>query len=253
MAGNALDRTKAKRCIDEAENGLEIVCSRLVDVSTNVRELNNSYAGKNADSIISKVYKDYQALITECMQSFGGSIQHIFIDYHKGLVGLINQGADGDEINPTISAHSKVGELSGVLLGTDQPGIKDYAVTKSKVEALQVSVDKFVAATDDIIASYQSLWWLGDDAGNDAIKGKAHVAAEKVRELIEQYATKFKQINTAFKDTIDENEAQQNLSADELETRANELYKILQSINFNTISADQDALSLISSSWRQYI
>lgn len=251
MAGNALDRTKAKKNIIQAENGLEEVCTKLLEVSKNVRELNESFTGKNQDSKITKVYSSYQTLITYCMTSFGGSIKHIFIDYHKGMVGLINQGADGDEINPTISAHSKATE--GVLLGSSTPGIKDYAVTKSKLEALQVSVDKFVAATDDIISAYQQLWWLGDDSGNEAIKTKAHEAAEKVRELIQQYATKFKQINAAFKESIESNEAQQNLSANELESRANELYQMLESIDFRTISADQEALSLISSNWRKYI
>lgn len=251
MAGNALDRTKAKKYIDEAENGLEVVCDKLVEVSNNVRELNESYTGKNGDSAITKVYEEYQKLITSCITSFGGSAKHIFIDYHKGMVGLINQGADGDEINPVIESHSKATE--GVLLGSSTPGIKDYAVTKAKVEKLQVSVDKFVSATDDIIAAYQGIWWLGDDAGNQAIKDQAHSAANKVRELIESYATRFKKINAAFRKGIEDNEAQQNLSSNELETRANELYKILEGIDFNTISMDQDALSLISSNWRKYI
>lgn len=130
-------------------------------------------------------------------------------------------------------------------------GIKDYDVAKSRVENLQTAVDNFIASTDNVISAYQQLWWLGDEAGNQAIKDEAHIAAEKVRELISDYGSKFKQINENFKECIVTNEEQQQLSVEELEARANELYNILQNVDFRTISADQDALDAIATNWRK--
>lgn len=106
MAGNALDRIKAKTKIEQAEEGLEVVCKNLSNVATCVYNLNTQYQG-TAESKITKVFVSYHNLIVECMESFGGVSKHIFIDYHKGLVALINAGADEDEIKPAIDPHAK--------------------------------------------------------------------------------------------------------------------------------------------------
>lgn len=119
-----------------------------------------------------------------------------------------------------------------------------------RTEAIQTAVNHFIESTDEVIAAYQKLWWLADDAGNIAIKEKAHEAAEKVRTLIADYGDRFKAINDTFKEVIIANEEQQELSADELSTRADELYTILSNVDFRTISADQNALEAIASSWR---
>ena len=107
MAGNALDRAEAKIGIENAEEGLNTVCSSLKIVGDCVYNLNNIYQG-GPESKVTKVFVSYHDLIQECMESFGGASKHIFIDYHKGLVALINAGADGDEINPTIESHDKL-------------------------------------------------------------------------------------------------------------------------------------------------
>ena len=234
--GNALDRAKAGSCIGQVESNLGRFCIMLRDVAAKVKTVNEGYKGAAHTASISLIYYRYYETIEACMKNFGSG----FIETNNNLVKQINNGADGDDVHPTIEDHT-VSFDKQILNDANYAGVVSFSRTQGEIEALSSSINELITQTDQIISGYKNLWNEASSHNNQNLAKSANQAADVVRQFVNQLQEGFSKANKDFITVITNQANASDADSVTAMEAVDAMQASLNSIDFGTLTVEMES------------